>query len=359
MQRPKKLTARRLNIVNGCWPSWRSWKKSSLLKSDNLNTSQTTDLMKDTPTKLDLKPEVPLVKANLAAESKMLERLAKEMNQWGGVGQPPATEAQETKLPAGALGSNPPPSVPVSKAPEPVEDLVVPDGATLFFTGRMKAGKDFCASVAGCKIFGFADPLYLLSNFLFGTSDKTVPGVRQFLQKAGQWGRGTVNSEYPLTTERAVFIQLVRALGRGKQLNDPLTDWENYGKAEGIWLNSCVARVTEWRKANPTQRVAISNVRFVDEYNRLRELGWRHWHILCSPKTWEQRLAVEKLTLTSPEVRNYSEQFAIHLDADVHKKISGLGSTRFHVVWSDPAAPPMSTRVHTVSDFLRTVKAEH
>src|SRR6185503_8957360 len=56
-----------------------------------------------------------------------------------------------------------------SKEPSP-ETLVTPAtlGRKIFFTGRLCAGKDWCASAVGATIFGFADPMYALTEYLFG-----------------------------------------------------------------------------------------------------------------------------------------------------------------------------------------------
>lgn len=230
----------------------------------------------------------------------------------------------------------------------------------LFFTGRLKSGKDFAAKASGATILGFADPLYSLASHFFGvtvnaTEGKDLPGMRAFLQTAGQWGRGTVSEQYPYTPARALFIEAVRAAADSGKLGAPEVEWATYGTNPDIWLNACLLRAELYIQAYPGKRVAITNCRFSNEYSRLQAEGFEHWHCMCGPKTWAARLAESKLTPESPSVRDTSEQLAVKLDQSVITQLNAQKvGPNLKCIWSDPSAP-VPTRLHSVASFLHTI----
>ena len=57
---------------------------------------------------------------------------------------------------------------------------VAPGGRKIFFTGRMFAGKDYCAAQAKREIFGFADPLYYLATYFLDVL--SIPAIRMLLE---------------------------------------------------------------------------------------------------------------------------------------------------------------------------------
>ena len=80
-----------------------------------------------------------------------------------------------------------------------------------FLTDRFSPGRQaYWDDQFPHEILGFADPIYALSRAYLGTEDKSVPGVRKFMQDVGQWGRGVVSDEYPLSVTRALFTHDVR-----------------------------------------------------------------------------------------------------------------------------------------------------
>lgn len=231
----------------------------------------------------------------------------------------------------------------------------------LFLTGRLKSGKDYVAAKAGAVIFGFADPIYVLATHYLGvtvnaTEGKDIPGVRAFLQTVGQWGRGVVNEAYPMSVTRALFgKQLQRDLGDGV-FSDMGVDWTGYGKDPNIWLNSCIVRANAFLATNPGVRIAITNCRFGNEFQRLQAEGFEHYHCMTSPKTWATRLAESKLTPESPSVRDTSEQLAAKLDQSVIKQLSAQkAGPMLKAIWSDPTVPKPSQRLHTVESFLQAI----
>lgn len=276
-----------------------------------------------------------------------------------GVYVPPGVETAATEAPPPPLVSALPPAI--SSAPA---QLIITDSRPvvqkLFFTGRLQSGKDTSANAAGATIFGFADPIYRITSHLFKMSvtaseGKDLPGMREFLQTIGQWGRGVVNEQYPITPVRALFCQQICAQAENFGFF-PEVAWNTFGSNPDIWLNACIARADEYLVANPGARVAITNVRFENEFKRLQAEDFQHWHCMCSAKTWTERLAQSKLTPESPAVKDLSEQLAIKLDASVIKLLSAqkLGP-QLRAIWSDKQAPKPSERLHSTESFLLSI----
>lgn len=257
----------------------------------------------------------------------------------------PAIAAENAKYPgiSHGLDSNPLRYSPVKQRPT--------NHAKIFYTGLIGVGKDHIAEQTGATIFGFADPLYHLAEYFFGITvnsktGKDIPGVRQFLQAAGQWGRAEVTEKYPLTPARACFISMVRSLGEAGRF-DPKYEivWANYGMDKHLWVNGVNQRVCKHIDANPESRVAATNVRFQPEYKTLTELGWTHFHVMCSASTRAKRV---KVTTDS----DTSEQLAAFLNNDVTRKISAQPSgVKLRVIWND-STPAPSPRLYTVPEFL-------
>lgn len=249
-----------------------------------------------------------------------------------------------------------PTPTPPPKASPPAAPARRPVGRALLVSGRLATGKDFIANAASATIFGFADPMYAVASYFFGVEvtankNKDLPGMRSFLQYLGQWGRNEVNEKYPYTPARATFIQMIRSLGTHGGIFPAHVDWKNFGLDTDIWVKACEAKVTEFRAANPDKRVAITNARFENELKYFRAQQWDHWHVMCSPQTWAERLKAKKLTPESKELNDISEQLAIHLDKDVLNKIKTSGP-KLRVIWND-SRPAPSPRMYTLDQFLQ------
>jgi len=236
-----------------------------------------------------------------------------------------------------------------------------PVGSCLLLSGRLTAGKDYVAEKADAKIIGFADPMYAIATYLCGvevtsTQNKDLPGMRTFLQQVGQWGKHVVNAQYPYSAERAVLVQLVRAIGSRGIFGFPDVDWTKFGLDPDLWLNAAFKRISAFQNENPGKRVAITNARFENEIKYFRAIpAWDHWHVMCSLETWTERLAKKKLTPQSKEVNDYSEQIAIALDRDVYAKIKKQPQgNMLRVIWNDHRPVP-SKRLYTLPMFLREV----
>jgi len=247
------------------------------------------------------------------------------------------------------------------ESPPPV---IRPVGKSLLLSGRLAVGKDYIAAQAGAKVFGFADPLYSVASYLFGvevtaTQNKDLPGMRAFLQYLGQWGRGEVNVLYPYTPARAVFVQMIRSLGvhSGSSAFCPSVDWASFGIDKDIWIKACATRIEGVLEHDAAvRRVAITNARFENELKYFRDgKNFDHYHVMCSPETWTERLAKKNLKPESKELSDVSEQLAIHLDRDVAAKIKAKPvGPKLKVIWNDRRPCP-SARLYTLNEFLQGI----
>lgn len=220
----------------------------------------------------------------------------------------------------------------------------------VFTTGRLRVGKDFVLKSLGYQIHGFADPLYALQKYFFGTDDKSVPGARKFLQTIGQWGRGQIDEKYPLSATRANFTTIIRGLGQNGVLPKSLgVDWNQFGQNPDLWLNAFLTRMGTQAEGQH----GVSNVRFVNEHEGLSTAGWTHFHVMCSAQTWAKRLKESGLTPASPELKDLSEQMAIGLDADSMRrvKIKPQGP-KLRVIWNDPEVRSPSSRFYILNELI-------
>jgi hypothetical protein len=223
----------------------------------------------------------------------------------------------------------------------------------LFFTGGMFSGKDYIAAACGAQIIGLADPLYALVNTFFSTTvsaseGKGIPGVRELLQTLGQWGRGTVDEKYPLTLIRFLMTERIRATGLPQKLHVNL---KTFGSNPDIWIDSLVARAAD---LDAGKRIAITNVRFENEFKKLQSAGWVHYHIMCSGSTRAERIKKAGLVPSQASLQDTSERMAAVLNASVMDKIKSPTGKMLRVVWNDTAASP-SARLFSVAQLVQEV----
>jgi hypothetical protein len=228
-------------------------------------------------------------------------------------------------------------------------------GLTRFFTtGRMCVGKDYIATKIGAEVHGFSEPLYALASYFFGfpvdaNTNKDLPGMREFLQRAGMWGRQHISNDYPLTTERAAFIAMIRGLPENTFPSTLGVSWHNYGTDENLWLNAALVRIA----LSNSERVAITNTRFENEFKKLSENGFVNWHVMTSPGELQARQAKRGVKPGAASLRDVSESLADKLDRQVIKTVSAQrNGPKLRVVWNSDTPPP-SPRLWTVAEFVR------
>lgn len=284
-----------------------------------------------------------------------------------GAGLPASEQAQmrtvlegiASALPEGCAPPPPPKThAPIAKprAATPATENITNVGNKIFFTGKMCAGKDFCAAAAGFPTLGFATPIYALATHFFGipvsaAEGKELPGMRNFLQQVGQIGRGEVTHGCPYSMTRAILITMIRSLADAKVLPGDV-DWKAFGTSKDFWLDELL------KVARGMDRVAVSNVRFHNEFKKLQDEGFQHFHVISSRPAWVARLATKNLTINSPEISDVSEQLAQQLDASVMKILSNQKTgNKLRVIWSDTAVCP-SPRFFTLDEFVAAAKID-
>lgn len=290
-------------------------------------------------------------KPNPVNDAKGLSSLVSFMNdaRISGAVVPKGAVTVEASKPPGAtavpIKAAPIVEQPTPQSPAASQGTVAPTLRRVFLTGRFKVGKDHIAVQAGCKIFNAADPLYFLAAYFFAGQKKD--DTRAFLQTVGQWGRGTVSAEYPLTPERALFIKKIHSeFGHGMTQE---VHWGSYGQNENIWLDSLIARAA---KETAETSVAVSGVRFNNEYAALSAAGFIPFHVMTSGSTWAARLQAVGLTPDSPACKDVSEQLAVALDKKVVETLSKTKhGPKLRCVWSDDKLAPPSGRLLTVGEF--------
>jgi hypothetical protein len=305
----------------------------------------------------DTKLKRPLDKSVMGGDVAALNALLGIINdpKITGASVPKGVAVKATMTDADSLPPLLPPLLP-SQPPPPSNIPATPrNPQKIFYTGLIGAGKDYIAEQTAATIFGFADPLYHLAEYFFGITvnsneGKDIPGIRAFLQAAGQWGRGEVSEQYPLTPARACFVVMVRSLGEiGRFDSKYCINWAEYGKNKDIWLDGVNRRVTSFLESDSAARVAITNVRFSNEFKRLQELGWTHYHVMCSPESRAKRVK----TVGNP--KDVSEALATALNSNVTKQISAQPKgSKLRVIWNDTISSP-SARMYSVAEFLREI----
>lgn len=260
--------------------------------------------------------------------------------------RPPADPIPGTKSAPAPVRVNKPapptPKMPVPAPPAPRQSFALQE--RIYTTGRLMVGKDHVLKSLGYDIVGLADPLYKVQEYFFPGTNKADPGARKLLQIIGQWGRGQVDDQYPLTPDRAIFVMMLRHYGAQGQL-DPSVDWKTYGLNPNIWLDA-LARRLEGRSGP----LAVSNCRFDNEVDYFDKAGWTGYHVMCSPKTWRARL--KAAGLENRDTDDFSEQLAISRDRFVHKTVTSTPrGPVLRVIWNDPHEPCPSARL---IDFSRT-----
>lgn len=299
----------------------------------------------------------PLDKSMLGTDVQALNQLVSFLNNPAVTGAVVEKEiATSSPALAEALAPDKVVAPPAQSAPLEQQISPTPLGRKLFLTGRLCSGKDFVAGKIGAEIFGFADPIYALAEYLLGVKvnaneGKDLPGVRKFLQTVGQWGRNEVSEQYPHSVERALFCRMVRGLTAQKAKLGAGVNWMRFGLDADLWIDGLLKRVASV-ESNAVDIIAVTNCRFPNEYKRLSEAGYQHWHIICSPSTWLARLAERKLDAKSAVLSDTSEQLASNLNADLTRKLSAAKhGPKMRVIWNDEKLSCPSNRIHTFAEF--------
>jgi len=119
-----------------------------------------------------------------------------------------------------------------------------------------RSGKDHCLAAGGFSVVSLSHPLDELIRGAAGEIDRTAPGYRRTQQLYGQWGRGYVSEEYPITTERVAWLRWVGDTDSGGLwLNKWKLDFRDIGTPR-FWADGA------FKRASAQGRAAVGNLRF-------------------------------------------------------------------------------------------------
>lgn len=124
------------------------------------------------------------------------------------------------------------------------------------FCGRAGAGKSAAAAmVPGAVVMGFADPLYAAAALLLGLPE-------------------------PILRSRAVKDSHLEWLGTSPRevLQTLGTEWGRSLISPTIWIDLARRRIDQWRQAGALV-IALSDVRFDNEAQMIREAGGEVWRV--------------------------------------------------------------------------------
>lgn len=221
----------------------------------------------------------------------------------------------------------------------------------LAVSGQLRAGKNWIAEQCGYPTIGFADPIYRIAEYLSGTSNKADPGVRDLMQKIGQWGWGKLDQSYPVSVDRALLTKLIREFPTYNVVDSPVhqqlakthpvgeefawVNWKEYGTRKDFWVAIMLNRAAKMTK------VAVVNTRFQHELEPLAAHGFEHYHVLCSESTRLSRLAGE--TADAKTQNDTSEHFALWCNVNLPDH---------HIIWNDEHQPiPPGKQYWTLNQF--------
>jgi len=241
--------------------------------------------------------------------------------------------------------------------------------------GRIRAGKDYVAGQLPFTKVSLSTPLEQLIRIIFGEVPRNSLGYRQLQQKIGQYGRGIINQDYPLSPERFALTEAVRRIGpsiwdAGK------VDWKRFGVDPKFWTYY-LHQVPPVHNPNPRcedRDLVLTNARLEADFEDLEERGWDIYLVLC---TWETRYErLEQLGERPDRVSDIYDPREEHDHVDISEKVatfagnSILYTDKFgvdpdwpldRVIWNDDRDPPggsilaRSTGWLTTEDFVRTV----
>lgn len=200
-------------------------------------------------------------------------------------------------------------------------------------SGSMRAGKSYLLEVLlDLDIKNVPDPMYAITEYCFGTRDKSVPGVREFMQRIGQIGRGLIDEEYPASFGRAALTNQIRSYGSGMMemcADNPEeyknVDWNEFGRNPDFWVDVLANRVEKAIESSPVtgrerSEVGIPNARFPNEIIKMTELGLDYYHVMCSRGTRRARVEGD----LEEQESDRTEQLGKELNALALKKESVL-----------------------------------
>ncbi len=213
----------------------------------------------------------------------------------------------------------------------------------LGFSGLLRSGKDHIAGLLKFQPVSFAEPLYKLCEYVYGSCDKNNPRHRKFLQWVGQCGWGCHDEQHcPDDFDKAAITILLRREGSAIY---PHRDWPSFGRRSDFWVVDLLDRVKCFHQH---QNIVVTNVRFRHELEPMKAGGFEHYLVLCSEETRRARYWNDPAKSVIPI------PVAIDLDtseAMARELAAELPDNR--IIWNDEVRMPAGKKYLTVEQFMK------
>lgn len=234
--------------------------------------------------------------------------------------------------------------------------VTVQNPTRIMLFGKIRAGKDFVADRLSIPKHNLARPFYWLINNLIGNTVKGNPGMRRTMQEIGQWGRGIINEQYPVTTARISFVNMVRKL----------EGWESYGEKMDFWAHKLCQSP---EILDLTKDLVVTDCRYLDDSKAIEKYNVEPYLVLCYEETRKSRIDAlgEKYDGIIPvpkigEIPKYDLDFLLkHTDiSEVYATYlswnalysNDLGFSQDRIIWNDENPMPAGKKFLTVESFL-------
>lgn len=209
------------------------------------------------------------------------------------------------------------------------------------FSGKLRSGKDYCAEAINAQPISFSQPIVSIAKSLIGDINKEELRSRRLLQLIGAWGRGATEENMEELRKlqlpsRSKIIEFVKANGANLFPSINLEILKGFGSNPDIWIE-----ITKTKIASISGKLAIVNARFPNELTTFTNLGFKHFHIMCSQKT---RLARPGAGLG---------------EADVTESMAQMYDTMLNdntVIWNDSTPIPVGKKYITIKEFTNRYK---
>lgn len=218
------------------------------------------------------------------------------------------------------------------------------------FTGQMYSGKDYVIEKTGLKNFSLSEPMHALCRHIYGTVDKSKPGIRKALQKIGRLGRGIAVAE-----ENKDEYAKMRRLVIGLQFSPEWdwVEWHLFG-APDFWIRILEARLKRERNL---EKCIVSSVRWDDEFAWLSEQDCTFVYIACSERTRRRRMQEAGYASSLVDERDISESLMPMIEFDIYA-YHFLKNQNIKNVWNDDAMDSECPKNYlTVDQFLATLQS--
>ena len=210
-------------------------------------------------------------------ESALQEQLAQRSPQM----VDPGNKITETNRPV-------PPAEGLRVNQEVVEAKPVPQRARrLVITGRGLG--ELVSRLTDARVFQLDKGAVEMVEWFFPDAKPETPGYAGFLKTVIAWGTGEITTDYPMTVERALFVELAHA-----EFGDA------YGRNAGYWIDDTVKSIKE---QPADQLIVVTGIQDLVALRFFQTMGFQHWH------------------LTGPSGATV-DSFSAQLDQDVIKAIS-------------------------------------